>query len=149
VRLEENGLVSALEELATNASELFKISCRFVSEEPPASVDNGIALHLYYIAQEAVTNAAKHAKARNVTISVEPAGGGRYQLTIVDDGAGLMLPGKANAGMGIRIMHYRARVIGATLNLKSQPGKGTEVSCLFFPVSRELQQNGKQHNMRE
>jgi PAS domain S-box-containing protein len=149
VRLEENGLISALEELATNASELFKISCRFVSEEPPTAVENGIALHLYYIAQEAVTNAVKHAKARNVIMSLEPASGGRYQLSIVDDGVGWALPAKANAGMGIRIMHYRARVIGATLNLKSQPGKGTEVSCLFFPVSRELQQNGKQHNMRE
>ncbi|WP_050785966.1 PAS domain S-box protein [Pedosphaera parvula] len=149
VRLEENGLVSALEELAANAGDLFKISCRFVSEEPPVSVDNGIALHLYYIAQEAVTNAAKHAKAQNVFITLEPVKGGRYELTVKDDGVGLAIPEKAHPGMGIRIMHYRARVIGATLSLKSKPGSGTQVSCLFFPVSRELQQNGKQHNIQE
>src|SRR5258708_36805878 len=58
VRLEENGLVSALEELAANASELFKINCRFASEQPPGEVENGVGLHLYYIVVEAGDNAA-------------------------------------------------------------------------------------------
>jgi hypothetical protein len=51
--------------------------------------------------------------------------------------------------MGLRILHYRARVIGATLNLHSQPGSGTTVTCLFLPVSRELPRGGLPRRQRE
>jgi two-component system CheB/CheR fusion protein len=142
VRLEEHGLVSALEELSVNARELFKINCRFVSERPPVEVENGIALHLYYIVLEAVANATKHGGARNVIIKLEPAGD-RYLLSIKDDGAGFSLSEKAHSGMGIGIMRYRARVIGATLNLRTGPGSGTAVSCLFLPASEESPRNGE------
>ena len=135
-RLEENGLVVALEELAANASELFKINCRLVSEDPPAVVENAIALHLYYIVLEAVANAAKHGAARDVVISLEPMGD-RYVLKVRDDGSGFTPAANGQSGMGLRIMHYRARVIAATLNLQSRPGFGTTVACLFLPVSRE------------
>lgn len=135
VRLEENGLASALEELATNASELFKVSCRFVADQPPEAVDNGIALHLYYIALEAVANAAKHGKSGNIVIGLAPAGD-RYELSIRDDGIGFHTSSNSS-GMGIRIMRYRARVIGATLSLQSQPGSGTHVICQFLSVSHE------------
>ncbi|MDB6068010.1 MAG: sensor signal transduction histidine kinase [Pedosphaera sp.] len=146
VRLEENGLVSALEELAANASELFKMQCRFSCDQPPGEVENEIGLHLYYIVLEAVANAAKHGKARNITITLEPAGD-RYSLSVRDDGTGFLHSGSHHTGMGIRIMHYRARVIGATLSLQSRPGSGTHLVCLFLPVSHELLQttenNGK------
>jgi PAS domain S-box-containing protein len=136
VRLEERGLVAALEELAANASELFKTQCRVACESPPAVVDNGVALHLYYIALEALANAAKHGAAAHVLIALEPAGD-RYVLSVRDDGSGFSLPNKGQSGMGLRIMQYRARVIGATLTLQSRPGFGTSVSCSFLPVLRE------------
>lgn len=141
VRLEEKGLVPALEELAANASDLFKINCRLICESPPAVVDNGVALHLYYIVLEAVANASKHGAASHVVISLEPAGD-RYLLSVRDDGTGFALPVSGQTGMGLRIMQYRARVIGATLNLQSRPGFGTSVSCLFLPVPREAPQLG-------
>jgi PAS domain S-box-containing protein len=141
VRLEEHGLVVALDELAVNASELFKMNCRFVSKDPPAVVDNAIALHLYYIVLEAVANAAKHGRASNVVISLEPSGD-RYVLKVRDDGSGFNPSAPAQTGMGLRIMHFRARVIAATLNLQSKPGFGTTVSCLFLPVSRESPVDG-------
>ncbi|HEX4349915.1 MAG TPA: ATP-binding protein [Verrucomicrobiae bacterium] len=134
VRLEEKGLVSALEELAANASELFKINCRFVAVAPPAAIEKDIALHLYYIVLEAVANASKHGSARNVVIYLEPAGD-RFQIRVQDDGIGFSRPTSGHTGMGIRIMHYRARVIGATLLLHSQPGSGTSVVCQFAPGS--------------
>jgi PAS domain S-box-containing protein len=137
VRLEEKGLVAALEELASNASEVFKINCRFVVEGLPVTVENEIALHLYYIVLEALGNAAKHSGGSNVDITLQPSGD-RWLLTIQDDGIGFSLPARDQEGMGLRILHYRARVIGATLNLQSQPGSGTTVTCLFLPVSREL-----------
>jgi signal transduction histidine kinase len=136
VRLEENGLVSALEEMAANASSLYGIQCRFACDRVPPALENAVALHLYCIAQEAVLNAAKHGKAANVAISFSRAND-RCALSVQDDGAGFELPGKGGAGMGIRIMRYRARVIGATLDLKSKPGQGTQVTCTFYPPSGE------------
>jgi signal transduction histidine kinase len=144
VRLEENGLISALEELASNASEMFKINCRFVSEDPPAAVDNGIGAHLYYIVLEAVGNAIKHGKARNITITLEPTGD-RYLLNVKDDGIGFAQHDGKLAGMGIRIMQYRARVIGASLTLRSRPGSGTDIACLFIPISGEWPHNQERH----
>ncbi len=135
VRLEENGLVSVLEELAVNSSELFKISCRFSTTSPPAVVDNETALHLYYIVLEAVANAAKHSNAKNIAICLA-AVKDHYALSVRDDGQGFAPGSQAQTGMGIRIMQYRARVIGATLTLRSTPGSGTDVTCMFLAVPR-------------
>jgi PAS domain S-box-containing protein len=148
VRLDEKGLVAALEELASNASEVFKINCRFVADGPPLTVENEIALHLYYIVLEALANAAKHSGGSNVDLSLQPSGD-RWLLSIRDDGAGFSLPVRNQQGMGLRILHYRARVIGATLTLHSQPGSGTTVQCLFLPVSRELPPGGGPRGRRE
>jgi PAS domain S-box-containing protein len=148
VRLEEKGLVAALEELASNASEVFKINCHFVMEGLPIVVENEIALHLYYIVLEALANAAKHSGGTNVDITLQPSGD-RWLLTIQDDGIGFSLPARNQDGMGLRILHYRARVIGATLNLHSQPGSGTTVACLFLPISRELPRASNPRRPRE
>ena len=134
ISLEENGLVSALEELAVNTSNLFKVRCQFSTEGQLPKVENGVALHLYYIAQEAVLNAAKHGQADNITISLARAND-RFILAVRDDGSGFELSHDGSSGMGIRIMRYRARVIGATLDLKSQPGRGTQISCAFYATA--------------
>ena len=147
VRLEENGLVSALEELAANASELFKISCRFASEQPPAEVEHGIALHLYYIVLEAVANASKHGHAPERYDCVWTRSATVMRSLMRDDGDGFARPATPPNGMGIGIMQYRARVIGATLNLRSRPGFGTHVTCLFLPASRPVP-CGVEHNGR-
>jgi len=136
-RLEENGLVVSLEKLAANSSELFGIRCEFTATNPPATVENTVALHLYYVVREAVANASKHGGAKNVWITLEPDAG-RYCLTVRDDGKGFAPPAPTSSGMGLRNMYYRARVIGATLTLRSAPGSGTTVHCHFHPVSREL-----------
>ncbi|HWD18571.1 MAG TPA: PAS domain S-box protein [Verrucomicrobiae bacterium] len=137
VRLAEKGLAAALEELAANTSEVYKIQCEFAAAGPPVEVENEIALHVYYIALEAVANTVKHSKAQNVLIGLQPSGD-RWLLTVQDDGAGFAVPAHNHDGMGLRILHYRARVIGATLSLQSQPGSGTTVSCLFLPASRDF-----------
>ncbi len=137
VRLEQHGLVCALEELAANASDLFKMTCQFTAEDPPALIENEIALHLYYIVLEAVANASRHGHARHVQISLKPAGD-RYELIVRDDGTGFAAGTPTTpGGMGLRILHYRARVIGATLTVHSRPEEGTVVRCLFLPVLRE------------
>jgi len=110
-------------------------------------VDHEVAIHIYYIAHEAIANACKHGNASHVNISLEPHKD-RFALNVRDDGQGFVLDGKNHTGMGIRIMQYRARVIGATLNLRSASGSGTDVSCLFFPVTVESSRNGNNGHYR-
>jgi PAS domain S-box-containing protein len=131
VQLEENGLIWALEDLAANAGNLFRIQCNLSCEEPFPPLENDVALHLFYITQEAMVNAAKHGKATRVNISLARQKD-HLLLTIQDDGAGFDVSGNNPTGMGIRIMRYRARVIGASLDLTSKPGQGTQVTCVFY-----------------
>lgn len=129
VKLEESGLPSALEELADNNAALFKIDCRFICDSPPPEMENSVALHFYYIAQESVLNAIKHGKAAHVTISLAQSNGS-HTLIVEDDGIGFNSPAVGQTtGMGIRIMRYRARVIGGTLDLKNRPDHGTQIKC--------------------
>jgi PAS domain S-box-containing protein len=137
VRLEENGLVSALEELADNAENLFKIRCQFSCDEPFPIVENAASLHLYYIAQEAVLNAVKHGNATDVAICIA-RDHDHFTLAINDNGMGFQALNGNPTGMGIRIMRYRASVIGSTLDLKSVPGQGTQISCVFYPATEAV-----------
>lgn len=134
VKLDESGIASALEELATNTASLFKVDCRFQCQAPLPELDNSIALHLYYIAQESTLNAAKHGQAKHINISLTLANN-LLTLSVEDDGIGITPSVIAKmSGMGIRIMRYRARVIGGTLDLKKRPHHGTQVRCeLYLP----------------
>ena len=99
-------------------------------------MDNETALHLYYIVLEAVANAAKHSNAKNVAHQPDRRQG-PLCLERARRRPGVRPAGsQAQTGMGIRIMQYRARVIGATLNLRSTPGHGTEVTCVFLALPR-------------
>lgn len=134
VRLEESGLVSALEEMVVNAMNLFKVRCRFSCVEPGPQPDSAMALHLYYIAQEAVANAAKHGQATEISVSLTRQHD-RFLLVVQDNGRGFDAGARGAGGMGIRIMRYRAQVIGAALDLKSRPGQGTQITCAFRAVA--------------
>ena len=136
VRLEEHGLVLALEELAANMSNRYKVACRFVCEKAPGQVDAETELHLYYIAQEAALNAIKHGEATTLVVTLG-AQGSQFKLTVQDNGRGFDLSGKSRTGMGIRIMRHRAKVIGATLDIQSGAGEGTQITCVFSPKPRE------------
>ena len=130
VRLEEHGLVLALEELAASASARYRIICRFVCDTLPAQVGSEMELHLFYIVQEALLNAVNHGKATSVIVTLTPEGD-RWKLVVQDNGKGFHSTGKMTNGMGIRIMRYRAMVIGATLDLESQPEHGTQITVMF------------------
>lgn len=136
VRLEEHGLILALEELAASATSRYRITCRFVCLTTPAKVDAEVELHLYYIVQEALLNAVNHGKATSVIVTLA-ADGDRLKLTVQDNGTGFALSSLSRSGMGIRIMRYRAKVIGATLDVQSQVQHGTQITCGFNPSSRE------------
>jgi signal transduction histidine kinase len=125
--IEADGLVAALEELASTASEQFRVRCEFFCDGDLRLTKREAASNLYRIAQEAVRNAARHGRPEQITITLEveaPA----VTLRIRDDGVGLpQVP--APGGLGLRIMSYRAGVIGATYSVESVPEGGTCITC--------------------
>ncbi|HXG48603.1 MAG TPA: sensor histidine kinase, partial [Methylomirabilota bacterium] len=128
VVLESEGLMSALTELAERIRHVFRIECAFECPRPVPVPDNHVATHLYRIAQEAVNNALRHGKATRIELRLARSGG-RIVLGIHDNGVGLPAPLPSHRGMGLRIMQYRAGIIGGSLALERRPGGGTSVVC--------------------
>ena len=128
--IESAGLTGALRELAANAAEMFRIRCSCEGPETVEARDPVAALHVYRIAQEAITNAVRHGHAREVRILLQPEDD-RMTLFIRDDGSGIPEPVPHTSGMGLRTMRYRAGIIGATLEIRPGPGGGTEIACTF------------------
>ena len=133
VRLEAEGLVSALEEFTASTSNLFQIKCNFSYSGTIPALSNTLAMHIYYITQEAVINAIKHGRPSQVTVHLKQTEDG-ILLTVQDDGIGFRPDDSGRVGMGIGIMRYRAKVIGAALELKSEPGQGTKIICKIRPT---------------
>ncbi len=128
VPLEAGGLASALQELAATSERLFRVRCELRSDGSVLVHDNTVATHLYRIAQEAVSNAIKHGQARRIIISL-----GRNQhwtvLSIKNDGAELPEGPPGSAGLGGRIMNFRAAMIGGVLELRHGPDRQPTVVC--------------------
>jgi signal transduction histidine kinase len=120
-------LPAALKDLAEHARDLYPITCRFKVDGQIPPLEPNTVGQLYKIAQEAVTNAIKHGKAKRVGISLTN-GSDRVVLTIQNDGLPFPDLQIHNTGMGLRIMNYRASLIGASLEVKGI-SKGTRVTC--------------------
>jgi signal transduction histidine kinase len=135
VQMDEAGLGSALEELTASATRLLGIRCIYESAGAPLVRDNAVAMHLYRIAQEAINNATKHGKATNVLVSLVD-NGEATTLRIADDGAGISKTATQSNGMGLGLMHYRARLVGGELSVEEPESGGTVVSC-GIPVRQE------------
>jgi two-component system sensor kinase FixL len=125
----EGGLITALRDLVTRlkgpSGPSLEIS---VSEVSRLGLSPAASDHLYRIAQEALTNALKHAHANSikVTLDVERE---RVRLEVCDDGGGVEAVGKDTPGLGLRTMQYRASMIGARFEIAPIRPKGTRVIC--------------------
>jgi len=107
---------------------MFGLRCRFACDLVPAT-NHAMATHLFRLAQEAVSNAVKHGRATEITLQLQGDPGG-ICLSIADNGVGFTPRLDAPAtGMGLRIMQFRARMIGGTLTIERNPGGGTVVRC--------------------
>jgi PAS domain S-box-containing protein len=129
VHMVSHGLFTALEDLATRTAMVTGISCRFEGDEAIDLNDNTIATHLYFIAQEAAANAVKHADASEITIAFFQEKS-TLSLTISDNGRGYIRNG-ALSGIGLQIMEYRAKMVGATVNIDTQIDQGTTIQVLI------------------
>ena len=127
VSQDARGLVDGLSELARQMSH-GSIRCDFICTAPVQIHDNTVANHLFRIAQEAVNNAAKHARARRITVRLSQSRD-TVRLRIEDDGQGFTKSKKSAPSMGLKIMRHRAHVIGATLKTSSVRDRGVTVTC--------------------
>jgi signal transduction histidine kinase len=133
VELESNGLMAALEELARNTGRLHPMDCRFRCPRPVAVSDGAVANHVFRIAQEAVANAVKHARAKRIQVRLTRRGA-RIVLAVADDGVGLA-GAPARNGMGMKLMEHRARIMNGHLRVISGVRGGTVVRCSFPAVT--------------
>lgn len=119
----------ALSRLAQQTQRSAQITCSYQERGDAGPVDPHVGAHLYRIAQEAVRNAIRHAKASEVILE-HRRDPDAIHLRIVDDGVGIREPaGAAPGGMGMRTMAYRAGLIGARLSIGRGDTGGTVVDC--------------------
>lgn len=118
-------LPQALQELVGRLGECSKVECEFISHSQEPLLNAIQATQLYRIAQEACTNAIKHANASRLTLTIQ-AKDGDFLLRIQDDGDGIS---NATQGLGRQNMRDRAQAIGAQLTIEAARPTGTLVSC--------------------
>lgn len=128
IQLEAEGLMEALRALCGRMSHFFRIECFFTCPAPALIPDVTVGTYLYRIAQEAVTNAIKHGKAKSIEIRLAVTTDS-ILLAVQDDGAGFLNQGRNSEAMGLRIMQYRADLIGGHFRVETGPGSGTTVVC--------------------
>jgi PAS domain S-box-containing protein len=127
VTMEQHGLVAALHELATEIAARMRVGCTVQADNRIAIDDMTRATHLYRIAQEAISNAIQHGRAKSVLIQLG-ADNGKMTLRVEDNGKGLPAKPK-RTGMGLHIMRYRASLIGGSLDVRRMRPRGTVVTC--------------------
>jgi len=123
----DGGLADGLAEMVRRMSH-GSTQCEFICSSPVDVKDLAVSNQLFRIAQEAVNNAMKHARAKKVTVTLSE-NQEALQLWIEDNGTGLPKTKKRAPGLGLQLMRHRANVIGATLETKSSPGKGLKIIC--------------------
>ena len=122
------GLAAALQQLAVDTSECHKVSCQFCGDHHINLADKNASTHVYRIAQEAIRDAIQHGKATCIAIDLSTAKG-KISLTVVDNGVSLGEDGRYREEMVMRMMHHRARVIGAELSINQRWPGGVKVAC--------------------
>ena len=128
VTLESEGLMSALAELALNTEKMFRVQCSFECDEVVKFDNHAAATHLFRIAQESVSNAIQHGKAKKISIQLreDPA---RLHLRVSDNGQGFPKKFSGGNGMGLRIMQTRIGMVGGALAIEPNAGTGVCVVC--------------------
>lgn len=127
--LDDLGLSASLSGLAAQYKERFGLRVHFKSSCPRGRLSPVVELAVYRIAQEALTNVAKHSGAREATMALR-VDGPRLTLEVNDDGRGFnshWLQHHSGAGLGLFSMHERAALAGGRLNVDSTPAHGTSV----------------------
>jgi signal transduction histidine kinase len=135
-----DALAQALRALARRTHSLSGVPCEFIAAGDVRVEDSAAAQHLYRIAQEALSNAVRHAHASRIAIDLRGSEDGLV-LRVEDNGvgfAGTVRP----SGMGLRTMAYRARILEGEFKIEAAPGGGTLISCRV-PRSQATRHGGE------
>ncbi len=132
--LDTLGLAAALEELCESWRERTGIACEFRHEGCTEALGDTVDITLYRVAQEALTNVARHARAGSVQVTLSRVSGAEVTLSIQDDGQGTDLK-LATRGLGLLGAVERAAAVGGELHVQSAPGRGLTIA-LRVPLPR-------------
>ena len=132
VAIESGGFDVAMRALARGSSAVFKIDCRFESDDQtPADLPQSTAHQFYRIAQECISNAARHARSQQVTLSLQ-TNSEQFIIRIINDGAPMPTDRANPDGMGMSIMRHRAESVGAVIEYETHPSDAaTAVRCVL------------------
>jgi two-component system, LuxR family, sensor kinase FixL len=129
VGADRGGLIAGLQSMAVRGMERYGVRAHFnTSLKEPLTLDDGAATHLYRIAQEAFTNAIRHGRVTQVTIDLATAEG-TLTLSVQDNGRGFDERIASNNGMGMKLMRYRAQMLGGDVIIANNTGGGVIVRC--------------------
>src|SRR6266699_6341200 len=126
-------LLPALRDLVSR--EIWKTPCRLELKTKLNLRDDAVASHVYRLLREAVINAHKHAQAKEIVVEISQSNG-EIIFSVTDDGIGIPAGTNNFHGLGFQIMEYRARSMGARLQVESRKQRGTRVSC-YLPQSNK------------
>ena len=153
VALTMGGLGGALADLLQQYSHLGRPACRLeIVGTPSEDLDQSVAIHVFRIAQEALSNAVRHAGAAEIVVRLETSASGLL-LQVTDDGRGgagrtTDLGATGTRSLGLRLMNYRAQMIGGTVSVTSRdadgPARGTCVA-LAVPIRAARSPAGRLH----
>jgi PAS domain S-box-containing protein len=130
IHLRGIGLAAELEELSSNLEGLFHIACGLRCNRPSLRLGDAVEAHLFRIAQQGTSNAIIHGKAKRIEIGITISRR-KGTLSIRDDGVGIHRETRGDEGIGLHAMAYRARLIGASLQVRPRAPRGTIVTCEF------------------
>jgi two-component system sensor histidine kinase DegS len=140
----ERGLARALQDYLDQFEERYQIRTSLRTDDTANQLSPLAALQLFRLIQEALTNVRKHAAAREATVSLTANDSGQLKVIIADDGQGF-IPGSRRNGtarsLGLTSMRERVEALGGTIQVKSQPGLGTQVAATI-PLLMTGKENG-------
>jgi two-component system nitrate/nitrite sensor histidine kinase NarX len=133
LRIDERGLVPALETMVRRANQEQGLAVFFHNDCDDLRVTPAQEIQIYHIVQEALINIRKHANARNARIQLASTADGRYSVLIEDDGEGIAPtePDRPGEQIGLAIMRQRAERLPGELIVESEPGEGTRIFVTF------------------
>jgi len=145
--MDRRGLVPALEKITASFRQDTGLHVLFQNNLRPFEVPAATELQVTRIAQEALANIRKHARAQTVRVLLANKMEGDQVLLIEDDGVGFQPPhseGQTGEHIGLSIMRERARRMGAELRIESEPEEGTRVELHFSLADRRQPRSGEE-----